>query len=180
MAPSFLYSFEYLGTSGRGYHFLNGLPIVSKNKIDKTVAHGDELIYLFDAFDLFGNPIEEAKINSESDQRARETFVKVIAEFSRFREDSPPKKQGLFSVFSPKGSPFIKIGEKAALENDFHFCGLSIWGATPEAIQTTSCSSLADGLKGITGLAKGLTNVLNVNPVGKNKKRPSGGLLGLG
>lgn len=68
------------------------------------------------------------------------------------------------------------------MENDFNFCGLSIWGATPEAVgKTTSCSKLADGLKGITGLTKGLTGVLNVNPsAGKNKKRPSGGLLGLG
>lgn len=180
VAPSFLYSFEYLGTSGRGYHFLNGLPIVSKNKVENVVAHGDELIYLFDAFDLFGNPIVEAKLNTEKDQSVRETFVKIIAEFARFREDSPPKKQGLFSIFSSKGSPFIKIGENVVLENDFNFCGLSILGATPVAVSTKSCSGLADGLKGITGLTKGLTNALNVNVAGKNKKRPSGGLLGLG
>lgn len=61
-----MYSFEYYGnkTNG-GSKFLAGLPIVSKGdtKADKIVAHGDELAYLFDVRDMFGNPIDDGYVS---------------------------------------------------------------------------------------------------------------------
>lgn len=62
VAPAYLYSFEYAGTTKtRGATFLKGLPLVStsdRSRNEKLVAHGDELAYLFDARDLFGKPYE--------------------------------------------------------------------------------------------------------------------------
>lgn len=65
-APSYLYSFEYLGKKTSGSHFLSGLPLVNKSKSTDKVAHGDELGYLFDANDIFGNPIEKSKVSYEN------------------------------------------------------------------------------------------------------------------
>lgn len=59
-APSFLYSFEYSGSSVKGSAFLKGLPVVAENNSigdEPAVGHGDDLAYLFDVRDLDGNPI---------------------------------------------------------------------------------------------------------------------------
>lgn len=59
-APSLLYSFEYSGNNTRGSHFLNGLPVVAGNNSfgeEPLISHGDDLAYLFDVRDLYGNPI---------------------------------------------------------------------------------------------------------------------------
>lgn len=59
-APSFLYSFEYSGSSVKGSVFLNGLPVVAENNSigdEPVIGHGDDLAYLFDARDFYGTPI---------------------------------------------------------------------------------------------------------------------------
>lgn len=66
LAPSFLYSFEHIGhTAGRGSQFLNGLPIVSNplaGERNEHAAHGDELAFLFDTRDLYGQVVKEAEV----------------------------------------------------------------------------------------------------------------------
>lgn len=64
-APSFLYSFEYSGKKSRGKNFLSGLPLVTKSSNQKAnaVAHGDELGYIFDSRDVFGNPINDSIVS---------------------------------------------------------------------------------------------------------------------
>lgn len=63
VAPAYLYSFEYSGEAKtRGSAFLAGLPLVSKGTTKEKVAHGDELIYLFDARDLFGAPLPNQEV----------------------------------------------------------------------------------------------------------------------
>lgn len=66
VAPAYLYSFEYSGeTKTRGAAFLSGLPLVSNAASDKEkVAHGDELIYLFDARDIHGTPLPNQNVIS--------------------------------------------------------------------------------------------------------------------
>lgn len=64
-APSFLYQFTHKGdSSGSGKLFLKPLPIVSKNNSNEKsqVQHGDELGYLFNACDVFGNRINESEV----------------------------------------------------------------------------------------------------------------------
>lgn len=69
VAPAYLYSFEYLGHNAvKGSSFLDGLPIVSNPKpSNQTVAHGDELNYLFDAHDIFGKPLKLEKVYPTKD-----------------------------------------------------------------------------------------------------------------
>lgn len=67
IAPSFLYCFEHIGqTVGRGSHFLSGLPIVSSQLGDTEhnvhAAHGDDLAFLFDTHDLFGQSVQGAEV----------------------------------------------------------------------------------------------------------------------
>lgn len=64
VAPAYLYSFEYSGeTKMRGSAFLAGLPLVSNDALNKgKVAHGDELIYLFDARDIHGVSLQHQDV----------------------------------------------------------------------------------------------------------------------
>lgn len=66
VAPVYLYSFEYSGEAKiRGSAFLAGLPLVSKSSSNKgKVAHGDELIYLFDARDIHGSDLRNQDVIS--------------------------------------------------------------------------------------------------------------------
>lgn len=63
VAPVYLYSFEHVGKKNvRGSGFRNGLPIAEKKPTYDAVSNGDELIYLFDAHDIFGNPIQNEEV----------------------------------------------------------------------------------------------------------------------
>jgi hypothetical protein len=64
-SPSFLYQFKYLGdNSVGGKAFLKPLPLVGKNtqKSSKNVGHGDDLAYLFNPCDVFGNRINGTEV----------------------------------------------------------------------------------------------------------------------
>lgn len=65
VAPAYLYSFEYSGrTDVRGSTFLSGLPLVADSSMSKDkVAHGDELIYLFDARNIYGALLPNQEVN---------------------------------------------------------------------------------------------------------------------
>lgn len=130
LAPAYLYSFEHTGKSAnRGSTFLNGLPIVgnakSTNDTPKTVAHGDELAYLFDAHDIFGKPIAALTSTLDADDaKVREIFSNLITQFVNL--NGGREKQGdvttksLFQNFKSDESNFIRIGQaEATHENDF-------------------------------------------------------------
>lgn len=63
-APSFLYQFKHANNLGGGKIFLKPLPLVGKNNEKKTdkVAHGDDLSYLFNPCDVFGNRINGTEV----------------------------------------------------------------------------------------------------------------------
>lgn len=130
LAPAYLYSFEHIGkSSNRGSTFLNGLPIVgnakSTNDTHETVAHGDELAYLFDAHDIFGKPISATPntLNAD-DAKVRETFSNLITQFVHSNGGREKKgdatTKGLFQNFKSDESNFIRIGQAgASQEKDF-------------------------------------------------------------
>jgi carboxylesterase type B len=124
LAPSFLYSFEHASNMSSGRKFLSGLPLVSKNSQNNQkniVAHGDELGFLFDTNDIYGNPIEDAQPKTQEDLNARKSITKLLAQFAHIKtdEDGASKETGIFKVFSKKGTPFIKVTSEVKLENDF-------------------------------------------------------------
>lgn len=121
VAPAYLYSFEHVGQSNRGATFLRGLPIVANTKpANDTVAHGDELAYLFDAHDIFGKNLTNANDLDESDQQVRNTFSKLLVNFAYLNHT---KKTDTFKEFKSDQSNFIRIGKEAVLDKDFRYNG---------------------------------------------------------
>lgn len=84
VAPAYLYSFEYAGrSSAKGSSFLQGLPIVSNpNPSNQTVAHGDELNYLFDAHDIFGTPLKIDKVGVNCEDSTSIPFIRILIRWS--------------------------------------------------------------------------------------------------
>ncbi|XP_058821981.1 carboxylesterase 5A [Topomyia yanbarensis] len=172
-SKSFFYSFEHRSDSTRGSDFLGGLPLVSKQSPDKrkeAVGHGDELGILFDTHDIHGNLIARAAVKSKRDTNARQSFVTLIVKFAHMNANSSGD-DSLFKPFSSKGTPYMKIGEKVTLENDFRFCQLSIWGARLESLKTISCKFLGEGLGNLGKAVSGLTGLLT----GGQQQKPSKG-----
>ncbi|XP_040150855.1 carboxylesterase 5A [Anopheles arabiensis] len=164
-SKAFIYSFEHRSDSTKGRDFLAGLPIVAKtgtNGADgRLVGHGDELGLLFDTHDVYGNPIASATVKSAKDLNARKAFASFIAKFA-YLNTSSMHQDNVFKSFSSKGTPFVRVGEKIAVDNDFRFCQLSIWGAQLEALKSLSCSFLGEGLGSVS---KVVGNVVPINKV---------------
>lgn len=121
VAPAYLYSFEHVGqSSGRGENFLKGLPIVGNTKPNNnTVAHGDELAYLFDARDIFGKPLKNVKPLDETDKKVRDIFSNLITQFAYLNSGQGVKNKGAFQEFQSNQSNFIRIGQEANSGKDF-------------------------------------------------------------
>ncbi|XP_014087308.2 carboxylesterase 1D [Bactrocera oleae] len=150
IAPSFMYSFEYNGTRSKGIHFLRGLPIVSEyadNRNSEVVAHGDELGYMFDANDLFGNPIPEAQLIDQEDLKVRQNLIGMLVTFAKsFGKDSTKESAGdsLFKSVVGKEVPFIKVDTGISSDSDFRFCELSLLGAALTPLTSTTCQGLGN------------------------------------
>uniref|UniRef100_A0A1I8P7F7 Carboxylesterase type B domain-containing protein n=1 Tax=Stomoxys calcitrans TaxID=35570 RepID=A0A1I8P7F7_STOCA len=186
IAPAFMYSFEYNGTTSKGINFLRGLPLVadSANSNTEMVGHGDELGYMFDCNDIYGNPLPETRLTSEEDLKVRNNLIGMIVKFSKtFKEDT---KQGsitdsLFKSVSGKGIPFIKVDTSLAASSDFRFCELSLFGASLSPLTSTTCAGLGNVLGSLTGslgsISEGLAGSLSGGGQGN---RVGGGLFGSG
>lgn len=120
VAPAYLYSFEHVGQSSkRGSTFLNGLPIVSNaNPSNNTVAHGDELAFLFDARDIFGNLTHITSLDT-NDSKVRDIFSNLIIQFAYLNRTDGAKNKGMFQQFTSDQSNFIRIGQEATVGKDF-------------------------------------------------------------
>lgn len=126
VAPAYLYSFEHISeSSSRGSTFLHGLPIVGNAKpANKTVAHGDELAYLFDVHDIFGKVHAEASALDSDDAKVREIFSNLITQFAYLNKSQSNQMDaigiGPFQTFNSDESNFIRIGQADAThEKDF-------------------------------------------------------------
>lgn len=210
LAPAYMYSFEYNGTRSKGINFLRGLPIVSESAQDKpeTVAHGDELGYMFDANDIFGNPLPEARLTSSDDLKVRRNLIDMLVQFAKGTGEGSKGAEGvgggvskLFKSVTGGGTPFIKVNTQLEAASDFRFCELSVLGASLSPLTSTSCAALGNLLgqlggglgQAVGGLGQtvggagqtlglgGATQTLGLGGGGGggNGKKP-GGVLGLG
>lgn len=196
VAPAYLYSFEHVGqSSNRGSTFLTGLPIVGNEKsANNTVAHGDELAYLFDARDIFGKQLKNVKPLDETDKKVRDIFSSLIKQFAYLNSGQGVKNKGTFQEFKSEQNNFIRIGQEAILGKDFRYCiiylrhidssmnyekfsdifrycQMALWGALVKpSSKDTSCkhifNQLASSLLTATGnLTTSVGNTLS-NPLG--------------
>ncbi|XP_037710288.1 carboxylesterase 1E [Drosophila subpulchrella] len=195
LAPAFMYSFEYNGTKSKGINFLKGLPIVSETAHDKpeTVGHGDEIGYMFDANDIFGNPLEETRLTSAEDLKVRNNLIDLLVKFAN-RDKEDTKSSSLFQSVTGKATPFIKIDTNLETSNDFRFCELSVLGASLSPLTSTTCAGLGNVLgqlgSGLGDTLGGVGNTLGLGGLGggggrgggggNRGRKPGGGGLGLG
>ncbi|XP_023304356.2 carboxylesterase 1E [Lucilia cuprina] len=186
IAPAFMYSFEYNGTISKGINFLRGLPIVAdtKNSNSEIVSHGDELGYLFDCNDIYGNPLPETHLTSEQDLKVRSNLIGMIVKFAKdFKEDTKigAFSDDLFKSVTGKGTPFIKVDTDITADSDFRFCELSLFGASLSPVTSTSCEGLGSIVSSLQGSLGQVTNVLggsNLGGVLRGGNTGTGGLLG--
>lgn len=108
-----------------------------KNK----VAHGDELGFLFNIRDVFGNIINDTNLKTKEDEQARQNFIDLIVNFAYLNSTKSEFRLGdqILKSFRADSSNFIKISNKISLGKDFRFCELSLWGAPLKASQKLTC-----------------------------------------
>lgn len=121
VAPAYLYSFEHVSqNSHRGSAFLNGLPIVGNaNPNNNTVAHGDELAFLFDARDIYGQIINNTNSLDANDTKVRDFFTNLVTQFAYLSSNQGGNKNSIFQEFKPDQSNFIRIGQETKVDKDF-------------------------------------------------------------
>ena len=156
-SPSFFYQFDHVGDAeSSGKKFLRPLHLVSKANSKGKAAHGDELGYLFEVNDIWGNKINGTSLKSSRDKKARQNLISLIQNFAYFNANSSNFKVGnqIVSTFSAQATNFIKVSEKLGFEKNFRFCQLSIYGAPLKSAQKVSCDFLVDGLNKISMLPK--------------------------
>ncbi|CRL03013.1 CLUMA_CG016166, isoform A [Clunio marinus] len=149
-SKAFFYQFEHVGDSeSSGKLLLKPLPLVSKRQSPNMVAHGDDLGYLFDIHDVFGNRINATTIKSTRDIRARQNFIEMIVKFSYINSTLSEFKLNnqILIPFSTDASHFIKVSDKFSIDKDFRFCQLTMLGCPLKAIQKVSCHFLSEGLR---------------------------------
>jgi carboxylesterase type B len=168
-SSAFFYNFDYHGDVGSsGRKFLKPLPLVSKQKAKGFVAHGDDLAYLFDAHDIYGNRINESELKSPRDQEVRNNFIKIIHSFAYMNDTQNQLTIGnqILSAFRTDSTSFIKISKGIEIEKNFRFCQLSVLGAPLKATQEMSCKFLSENLKRLSQVPK-LNEVISGNNNGK-------------
>ncbi|XP_017834845.1 carboxylesterase 1F [Drosophila busckii] len=158
IAPAYMYSFEYNGTRSKGSNFLNGLPIVAEKaqQNSETVAHGDELGYMFDANDIFGNPLNDTRLSSTIDLQVRKNLIGMLLQFAKQHTKTNKTNNnspfaGLFQSVTGGGTPFIKINTQLEAASDFRFCELSVLGASLSPLSSTSCEGMGNLLGQLGG-----------------------------
>lgn len=170
------------------------LPITAGDGGVNISAHGDELGFLFDVNDIFGNPIPGKKLTAESDLRVRNSITELLARFATIDLNSKTNGDGLFQAFSRNGAPFIKITEKLETGADFRFCSLSLFGVPLQALKALTCEGLLKNLSPLTNVAgelgSQLTGTLGLGGTGsgllggggtaESSQPGAGGLLGTG
>lgn len=156
-SSAFFYQFDHVGESEpSGIKFLKPLPLVSKRTSKSKIAHGDELGYLFEVKDVFGNKIGAQTLKSKRDKEARKNFVEIIQQFAYLNSSAKEFKIGdkVLSTFRADATNFIKISEKLDVTKDFRFCQLKLWGVPLKETQKLSCAFLSEGLKQIPLVSK--------------------------
>ncbi|XP_072378373.1 liver carboxylesterase 1 [Diabrotica undecimpunctata] len=166
-APTYLYSFDHFGKNKKGHTFLKGSPLVGNDthfvELNDTVAHGDDLAYLFDAYDVEGNPLEHDNLTAD-DIKVREIFTQMIADFARYGVPKVNDKPA--SPFNAKKNNFIKITSSPSLSNNFKFCEMALWCNIAERLKSTTCEflkALDTSFKNMQNFVNGLKNA-NLSP----------------
>lgn len=156
-SKAFFYQFDYVGTGEpSGKMFLRPLPLVSKQDSKDHCSHGDELGFLFDAFDVFGRKINASQVKSEKDIKVSKNFMNVITRFAYMNSSHNEMTLSgqVVAPFNVEGSNFIDISKDISFKKDFRFCQMSLLGAPLKASQKITCDVLSKGLTKLPTIPK--------------------------
>lgn len=151
-AEAFFYQFEHVGDlQASGKYFLKPLPLVSKEISKGFVSHGDELLYLFQAHDVFGIRINGTELKTVRDKEARKNMIKVMTQFAYMNQSNNQVSLNgqLLDSFRENSTNYLKISDRIGFDKNFKFCQLSVLGASFQPTQKTSCEVLSEHLKKI-------------------------------
>jgi hypothetical protein len=145
---------------------LKPLPLVSKAEMKNKVAHGDELGYLFNIRDVFGNKINGSELKSEEDKKTRQNFIDLIISFAYLNSDKSELhiKNEIIKPFRADSSNFVKISNKISIDKDFRFCELSLLGVPLKATQKITCDfpkAIANEFSKVTDTKNNIINTFN-------------------
>lgn len=105
--------------------------------MNDVVSHGDELSYLFDVHDIHGESLETNGPVSEEDDKVRDIFTQMIADFAKNGKLTLENRE--VRSFSSAANNFIQIKPKPALSNNFRFCEMALWCGITERLKSQSC-----------------------------------------
>lgn len=107
---------------------------------NNTVAHGDELSYLFDPHDIEGKALLSEKEENEEDNKVREIFTQMITDFARFGK----LKLGDQDVkpFSISDNNFVQITPNPKIASGFRYCEMGLWLGLAQRLQSNTCKLL--------------------------------------
>jgi hypothetical protein len=159
-SSTFFYQFEHIGDAPAGGKLLlKPLPLLGKKSSQGFVAHGDELSFLFDVYDINGNRINGTELKTQRDKDARRNFIKLILQFAHLNSTSSQLSlnEEIVNTFQPNSTSFIRVSDKLTLDTNFRFCQLSVFGVPFEATQKLSCEFLSENIKKLplTGVLSG-------------------------
>jgi hypothetical protein len=156
-SSAFFYQFEHVADAPvGGKNFLAPLPLIGKKSSKGFVAHGDELSFLFDAHDVYGNRINGTELKTQRDKDARRNFIKLILQFAYLNstDSQLSLNEQTLQTFQPDSTSFIRVSDKLAFDSNFRFCQLSMLGTAFKATQKVSCEFLSESLKKLPLVAK--------------------------
>uniref|UniRef100_A0A1B0CSD4 Putative conserved secreted protein n=1 Tax=Lutzomyia longipalpis TaxID=7200 RepID=A0A1B0CSD4_LUTLO len=156
-ASSVIYSFNFLTKSKLpgGEIFLPHLSLTQGPKQEGKVAHGDELIFLFEPRDIFGNPLGNVSMSfSAADEKVRKDFTAMIAKFTEMEEEDN-STSGLFSIFSSAQLPYMEVSDKITPRNNFRICSLIKFGGIFSFADDFQC----EVIKGVDTVKETMMNV---------------------
>ncbi|CAH1403699.1 unnamed protein product [Nezara viridula] len=194
----YLYSFEHTPAKSIADYFLNGITLVSnissQEGNNKGPSHGDDLAFLFEVRNIDGEPLNNVdNILSETDQKVRDHFVTVVAEFVK---TGKPRIDGAndWSPFNTEEGSYMIIKDNPKLKKGFRKCNMGLWTGDADMLKSTECAlngaseivtntlgSAGTGLlKATTGVTDGLSKT--VTGIGSTLTgsipKGTGGLLG--
>ncbi|XP_058799315.1 cocaine esterase-like [Phymastichus coffea] len=156
-SKAYLYSFDHDSKHGFGKDFLSGLPIVGRSADNGKTSHGDELGYLFNPNNIHGKPMKPRSNFNEEDQRVKDIFTTMIAEFARTGNVSggSNSKDGFLLPFSlpsfsdgnDENDDFLSITSKPTVNKQFRFCQMGLWTGIEERFTSPLCSLFHVDLK---------------------------------
>ncbi|GAB0096100.1 carboxylesterase 1E [Sergentomyia squamirostris] len=178
-ALSVMYSFNFVSRSELpgGEIFLPQLPLAQRQKQEGKVAHGDELIFLFEPRDIFGRLLTNQSVAfAPTDDKVRRDFTEMIVNFTQMNPDNETEEErGLFIPFSSKKLPFIEIAEGITSQENFRLCSLLNFGGIFSFVENISCDllssvdSVKDTVKDTVGsVGKGIVGALSPKKLVKN------------